>query len=186
MLSLIDIFQSTKISLDFLTEFMEQATILSLSKNEYFVQQDEKCEYIGIVKRGYLYGFADDFDGDKKVSDFYCEGSVVSSYRSFITGCLSVVSIKAQEDSELYVFNREKYETLLQSAIWIRFFQALSNELYFKKCQKDALIIQYNSGKRYQKLIHDFPKIEQIFPQYLIASYLQMRPETLSRIKNTL
>lgn len=154
-----------------------------IKKNDFFVKENAICDHIGIVESGTLYSYFEDSDCHMIVNELYAKESIVTSYRSFLTAIPSPASIKAYSDTEIYVISREKYNELGKDKQWLEMFKNLSDQLYINKCFKETSLIKLNAKDRYLELISVRKNIEQDFPQHLIASYLKIRPETLSRLK---
>ena len=178
------VFEKLKLPLEFENDFKNEAEILSLKKNDFFIREGEVCSCIGIVKSGSLYSFFEDDNTDIQVNELYQASSFISSYRSFLSQTPSPANFKANMDSEIYVIPYEKYLKLQKSIDWLTFFKAFSDTLFVRKCLKETALMNFSTKKRYELLIEQRHSIEQLFPQYIIASYLKMRPETLSRLKS--
>jgi len=155
-----------------------------LKKNDFFIKESEVCHCIGIVESGTLYGYFEDADCNFIVSELYGKNSVITSYRSFLTGIPSPGSIKVYSDAVLYVIDKVKYDELLQQQEWAFVFKEISDHLFINKCFKETSLIKLKARERYLELLSQRSNIEQDFPQYLIASFLKIRPETLSRLKS--
>lgn len=168
----------------FQAEFYEHAEEITIAKKQFFVKQGQRCKYIGIVKSGALYAYIDKEDENRIVSDLFFVNSFITSYRSFLMGQPSVGSIRAYEQSVIYAFSYDTYATLQHSVDWLKFFKHISDTLFIRKCYKDNSMMQDVAIDRYKQFIAAHPDAEQAFPQYLIAAYLNIRPETLSRIKS--
>ena len=171
------------ISPDFYEEFLKHAIPLKLNKKDFFVRENEVCDYIGIVVYGNLYSFFEDENIEKQVNGFYRKDSIITSYRSFLCREPSPGSIVALTDSIIYIITFKKYQELKKSLMWLNFFKQVSDILFIMKCQRETSLIKMSASERFLYLKKTIPSIEQEFPQYLIASYLKIRPETLSRIK---
>ncbi len=63
-------------------------------------------------------------------------------------------------------------------------FKKMADQLFINKCFKEIALIKLNAFDRYKELTKHRPNVEQEFPQHLIASYLKIRPKTLSRLKS--
>jgi CRP-like cAMP-binding protein len=172
------------ISEAFLSEFYAYAKEITIAKKGFFVKQGQRCKYIGIVKCGALYAYMENEDDSNIISDLFSPGSFITSYRSFLTGQQSVGNIRAYEQSSIYVLSYDTYQRLLNTLDWIKFFKHISDTLFIRKCYRENSMRKDAAIERYKHLIAEQPDIEQLFPQYLIASYLNIRPETLSRIKS--
>jgi len=167
-----------------ITLFKKVARKLELKKNEFFVRENELCDLIGIVESGTLYSYFEDADGNFIVSELYSANTIVTSYRSFSTGILSPAFIKVYSDTVIYVIDKTKYNQLLSEHYFLLLFKNIIEELFINKCFKETSLVKLQAKERYLKLIATRKTIEQDFPQHLIASYLKIRPETLSRLKS--
>lgn len=172
------------ISNDMYSRFLELAEIKHLKKKELFVKQDEVCHHLGIVESGILRSYIEK-DTVEFIKDFYFSGSIVVSYGSFLTGEPSIGSIQALEDTHLITLSRSSYDQLLkESNEWFKFGKYISDNLLIKKCQKETSFLMNNAFERYKLLLKTHPQAEQHLSQYYIASYLGIKPESLSRLKS--
>ncbi|WP_312991784.1 Crp/Fnr family transcriptional regulator [Chryseobacterium flavum] len=167
-----------------LEKFIGISTTITIKRNDHFVKEDDICRYIGIVKSGTLYSYFEDSDANMLVNELYSKQSVITSYRSFLNEIPSPAYIKAYSDSEIYAIEKKVYRELMQYQEWTLVFKEISDELFTNKCFKETSLIKLKARERYLALLRCRPHLEQDFPQHLIASYLKIRPETLSRIKS--
>lgn len=172
------------LSSETLQKIIDISHTVALKRNDYFVKENEVCNHLGIVKSGTLYSYFEDSDANVIVNELYKKQSIVTSYRSFLTEIPSPAYIKAYSDTEIYVIEKKTYSELMQSQEWALVFKEVSDELFINKCFKETSLIKLKARERYWALIHERAHLEQDFPQHLIASYLKIRPETLSRIKS--
>ena len=178
------LFENHKLPHAFVAEFLKRAEVIQLKKNDFFIKEGDVCAYIGIVKAGSIYSYFEDDNADLHINELYQPLSFISSYRSFLTQAPSPANFKANAHAEVYVISYANYMVLQKELNWLLFFKVFSDALFVRKCLKETALINYTTTKRYQVLIEQRPLIEQLFPQYMIASYLKMRPETLSRLKS--
>ncbi|MCL7986857.1 Crp/Fnr family transcriptional regulator [Sphingobacterium sp. lm-10] len=156
-----------------------------MKRRQYALQEGEVCKYLTFVSTGLLKSFKIDEKGNERISLFACEGWWISDFNSFIHQEPAVLTIDAIEASELLQISRANYERLLRDVpIMERYFRILyQNSLV----TKDKRLISSNSDTaeiKYQRMLETMPDIVQRVPQHLIASYLGLAPETISRIKN--
>ncbi|GAB4028960.1 Crp/Fnr family transcriptional regulator [Spirosoma koreense] len=172
------------LSPEFPAEFYSTAESIQLARHDYFVQQGKVANFIGLVTEGSLVSSTQTQDGEQSVDDFFLPGSFVASYRSFLTRCPSPGSIQAYSPTTLYAIPYQRYSATDQSLDWVKLFKYISEQLFIRKCVKTTSLMTETAAQRYANLVATYPLIEQQFPQYLIASFLKVRPETLSRIKS--
>lgn len=183
MTTIQETFDNMNLSTGFLDEFLEHAEILELQKKHFFLKEGEVCQYIGIVLTGNLIAYFETENSDIIVNELYTAQTFLSSYSSFLKQEPATVSIQAVSDVKIYVISHQKYMSLQSSLNWLQFFKHISDRLFLRKCAKETALIKYAANERYKQFVSGNPGIEQHFPQYIIASYLKIRPETLSRMK---
>ncbi len=167
----------------FTDEFYKHSSVLHLKKNDFFVKEKMVCNYLGLIESGALYAFIHKNE-DEIVNDILTPNSFITYYRSYLTQLPSNGNIKAIEDSRIYVFTYSQYQNLLKSHDWALFFKYVSDTLFIKKCARENAFMKLTAIDRFKQLKTVQPNVEQLFPQYIIASYLGIKPETLSRIKS--
>lgn len=123
-------------------------------------------------------------EGDEKSSFFYQENEFVSSYESFTKQQPSKHSFQAVEDLEVIVINQCNARDLLTKFPKFSFLaqQIMEQELSILQ-EVIANFITLTPEQRYRKIQKESPELLQRIPQYHLATYLGVRPETLSRIR---
>jgi len=155
-----------------------------LKKKEYLVKAGETCSFIGFVHQGVLRSYTIK-DGDEFNLAFSLPGSFVSSYTSFLTQTQTNGYIQALSDATIYTISYADYGELLKSnPIWYKLGKHIADTLFIKKCKRETSLLIDSATERYKLLLATYPQIEQLVAQYHIASYLGIKPESLSRIKS--
>jgi len=72
---------------------------------------------------------------------------------------------------------------LIEDAEWMKLGKYVSELFYIRKCERETSLLKNSASERLDLFLASFPGIEQKVSQYHIASYLGIKPETLSRIK---
>jgi CRP-like cAMP-binding protein len=158
-----------------------------LRKKQFLLQKDEYCRQMAFVSKGAIKSYNLDEKGHEQISLFAWEGWWVSDFRSFICGEKAILSIDAIEDSELLLISKANYEALLQEvSIMERYFRILYQNSLVTKDRRLISSNTYTTEEKYRELIKMYPFISQRIPQHLIASYLGVTPETISRIKKNI
>ena len=123
-------------------------------------------------------------DGEETVFEFAYENSFICDYYSFITGSPSTKDIICLEDTLLYVITRNTLEKLANDYAFVARMNSAMNEQLFKKMhQRLKSVLLDDASERYEKLLEERMDLVTRIPQYLIASYLNIKPETLSRLR---
>jgi CRP-like cAMP-binding protein len=158
-----------------------------LRKRQYLLQEGDVCKHLTFIAKGLLRTYNVDDKGDEHMSVFGWEGWWLSDFNSFLSGEPAVFNIDAIEDSELLLISRENYEALtLAVPIMDRYFRILYQNSIVTKERRLMSSITHSAEEKYVKLAESNPKMIERVPQNLIASYLGIAPETLSRIKKNL
>jgi len=169
------------------TEWKEMENCLrikKLSKNEHFLKQDEICNKMGFVCKGYtrLYFL---IEGEEQTKDFCFENTFTGSLASFLSCKPSAFNVISMEETMLLTI---EYDALMrlydQYMCWNTFGRILAEEFSIRKENREVTFLLNTPEKRYQDVAEKYPYIIQRVPLKMIASYLNMTPETLSRIRS--
>ena len=169
---------------DEVSVFLSAFERIVLKKHEVFVQHGEICNKIGLIESG-LMNCSLLNDGEKAVFEFAYENTFIADYYSFLTKTPSAKEIVCLEDTILYVVTRQALEELSAKFTYIERISRITNERLFLRMHEKLTSLMLDSASlRYQKLVAERRDLPQRIPQYLLASYLNVKPETLSRIRN--
>lgn len=159
----------------------------SLRKKQYLLQAGDICSHLSFVAKGLLRTYNVDDKGEEHMSVFGWEGWWISDFSSFLSVKPAVFNIDAIEDTELLMISRPDYdEFTLQVPVMDRYFRILYQNSLVTKERRLMSSITYTAAQKYVQLIDSNPEIINRIPQKMIASYLGIAPETLSRIKRNL
>jgi CRP-like cAMP-binding protein len=177
---------STKLNMpiSYYGRFFELSERKTFLKKQHLLKIGQVCDFMGFVEKGVLRSYREK-DGEEHINDFYVQGSFVTSYRSFLNKELSVGAVQALEDSEVLCISRSNYDILLSESVeWYKLGKYIADILFIKKCIKETSLLMDSALDRYKLLRQTYPTIEQHVAQYHIASYLGIKPESLSRLKS--
>lgn len=158
-----------------------------VQKNQFLLQYGEICRYIYFVEKGLLKMYSIDKNGKEHIIQFAPESWLISDRSSLYFNEKSVYYIEAVEDSEILMLppdfiNRvtegfpnslEQSDILLQKHI-----KSLQDRI-------NSLLAE-TAEERYMKFITMYPDLLLRVPQWMIASYLGITPESLSRVRKEL
>ncbi|GAB2583371.1 Crp/Fnr family transcriptional regulator [Spirosoma areae] len=187
-------FDRLKASLDRLLpltpeEFVHFVTLLTprkLTKYEHYLRAGEVCTHIAFINQGCLrYYYLK--DGSEFNGQFFFEGSWIGEYQSFLTGKPSIQYFDALENAELLVMQHRDLQKLYTDLPkFERFGRVLAENVVIGSQYRTASLLFDTPEERYLKLISDRPKVVERIPLHHIASYLGIKPESLSRIRKRL
>ena len=144
-----------------------------LRKRQYILQEGDVCKYVAFVEKGMLRSYTIDDKGNEHIMQFAFEGWWISDHYSFLTGEPAVYNIDALEDSELLLLSRQAE----------RYFRILLQNNLIATQRRLISSHSHSAEERYNELINGCPTIPQRVPQHMMASFLGITPETLSRIR---
>jgi CRP-like cAMP-binding protein len=142
------------------------------------------CRYTAFVEKGMLRTFTVDEKGNEPILQFSMEGWWIADLYSFLTEEPSIYNIEALEECELLLITKENWEILLAKVpAFERYFRLLIQNNLIATQRRLMSSLSESAEEKYTKLINNFPGCIQRVPQHMIASYLGITPETLSRIR---
>jgi CRP-like cAMP-binding protein len=163
---------------------MAHFKLKKLRKRQYFLQEGDVCKYIGFIVKGSARTFTVDDKGHENILKLSLENWWLADFESFYLLTPSRFNIEALEDLEVLQTTNAQIEEFLKL---IPAFSAMANVIsqnYTIANQKRVqAATSYTAEERYQDLISNYPQFLQRFPQNMIASYLGLSPETLSRLR---
>lgn len=158
-----------------------------LRKKRFVLQEGDVCVYTTFVEKGLLRSFTIDDKGNEHILQFGLQGWWVADLYSFLTGEASEYNIEALEDSELLLITKPSWDLLLKEVpAFERYFRILIQNNLIATQRRLMGTMSTTAEERYNKLLQDFPDISQRVPQHMIASYIGVTRETLSRLRSQL
>ncbi len=155
----------------------------TLSKGDFFVEEGKICRKVAFIEQG-LFRLFYRIEGQEKVMLFFQENQMLSDYFSFLMQSPSIRPIEAIEDAVLYTLSYQNLQKLYeQIPAWQKMGRLLAEYAYIYAVERSNRLIHDDADTRYLTLMQENPTLLQRVPQYFIASYLNMTPETLSRVK---
>ena len=156
-----------------------------LRKRQYLLQEGDVCRYTAFVEKGMLRTFTVDDKGNEPILQFSMEGWWVTDLYSFLADEPSRYNIEALEDCELLLITKPSWNILLEKVpAFERYFRILIQNNLIATQRRLISSMTETAEEQYTKLIASFPTCLQRVPQHMIASFLGITPETLSRIRS--
>jgi CRP-like cAMP-binding protein len=148
------------------------------------LQEGQISKTMFFIEKGCLRTWVNN-NGKEITTQFFFEGSSVSSIESFRSSVPSLYSIESLEPCVLQTISKIDFENVIKDSPVLE--KELEEHLFKRLFQAQQLFYSYlknNPQQRYEELIEQHPEILQRIPQHYIASYLGITPVSLSRIRN--
>lgn len=162
-------------------------TVKKLRKKQYLLREGEICTHLSFVSKGLLKSYFVDDKGSEHINLFAFEGWWISDFKSFINHEKAVLNIDAIEETELLMIKLEDYEKLMLTIpVMDRYFRILYQNSLVTKDYRLIASNSYTAEEKYLELTQKNPEMIKRIPHNLIASFLGLAPETVSRIRKKL
>lgn len=156
-----------------------------LRKRQYLLQEGDVCKTIAFLEKGSMRSYLVDAAGQEHITAFALEGWTIGDLSSFLVEQPSTQNIDALEDSELVLISKPAHDELLRTMPkYETYFRMLITDAYVALQKRTLNMISLSLDDRYKAFMEFYPTIAQRVPQHMIASYMGVSPETLSRIRS--
>lgn len=157
----------------------------SFDKKEILIEEGHVCNYIYFITSGSCYSYITDKKAEKHAIQFALEGYWISDLYSFYSEKNAIYSVETLEPVKVLALNKQNFQKACDaSPIFDRFFRILIQNAYVSIQYRLAKTNSEDAENRYDEFSKLHPDFMQRIPQYLIASYLGIKPQSLSRIRN--
>ncbi|TVZ10631.1 CRP-like cAMP-binding protein [Cellulophaga sp. RHA_52] len=154
-------------------------------KNDFLIQVEDNVKYCYFVVSGLLKLVYDDTNGKQHIVSFAMEDWWESDFSAYFTQTKAKMSLQCIEDTMVFSLSFKNYQKLLsQLPKMERFFLQKSNAGYISSQNRILSFLTSNAQQRYKQLLKQYPQLFQRAPKTLLASYLGVSRETLSRLSS--
>jgi CRP-like cAMP-binding protein len=158
-----------------------------MRKRQYLLQEGDVCKYQAFVEKGILRSYTVDDKGAEHVLQFATEGWWIADLSSYLTGEPSSFHIDAIEDAELLLISKASWNEALEKIPQLeRYFRILIQNHLIATQKRLMQSLSDTAEAKYLRYINLYPDCLQRIPQHMIASYLGVTRETLSRLRRQL
>jgi CRP-like cAMP-binding protein len=168
-----------------LNEILKDLSPRSVKKNTILLKEGVVCTQLYFIVKGCARTYFTHEDGTEKTSSIILDNNFITAWTSFISQSPSVEYIEIIENSELLVIDYQELSRLVRSDIkWKEFYLKLLEIALLNQSRKIEALMTLDAKHRYLKLLNGNPKVIQNVSNKILASFLHMREETLSRLKS--
>lgn len=176
--------QYYRADLDLWLEFAKYVEPRSFEKNEIIKDYNKTEKYINILISGSVGQFVLAEDRDTCINLYY-ENQIFSEYLSFLTQSSTAIKTESLKDTVIWSINHKHLNVLYsKSSKGVLIGKAISDAMFIRKQSEQINLLTLSPTERYLKLIKERPQILQRTSLKIVASYLGVTAESLSRIRN--
>ena len=167
--------------------FLSKVKFRKYLKGQFVVQNGDVCRHENFVVSGCLKTFYIDNEGHEHIVMFAIEDWWTADLGSFITQTPADLNVQCLEDSELIQITYSDLQQLYTEIPKLeRFFRIIIQNAFVAAQKRIVNNLSLPAMERYIQFREQYPKIEQRVPQYMVASYLGITKEFLSKIRTQL
>ncbi len=167
-----------------LAKFMELTFEKSFDKKQFLTEKGKVCKYQYFILKGSCYSFYVNEKGDKNAIQLAIENYWITDAASYFTYKPAVFNIETLEPTQALLLNKENFDILCKAyPLFDRYFRLLLQNALATLHYRIAKTTSEDAKYRYIEFSQLYPQFIQRIPQYLIASYLGIAPQSLSRIR---
>lgn len=183
------VFLNTMLDIDerAMTSIVEKCVVKTVKKEEHLLRKGENCKHSFFVENGLLRQYSMDEKGKEHILSFAPERWIVTDRESVYFNQPSAYFIQALETSQVLLLDEDFFELLSKTFPKFTDFnnRLLHNHIRHLK-KRIQLLLSAAAEDRYLEFLKMYPDIVNRVPQTMIASYLGITPESLSRVRKEL
>ncbi|KYG78467.1 cyclic nucleotide-binding protein [Roseivirga spongicola] len=155
-----------------------------LEKKEVVIEANTKCVKLFFVEKGCLHSSFIDTAGMEKTVKFAIEGWWITDFMAFNNQQLTEFKTQAVEASSVYSITYSAYSDLLhQHPNLERYFRKIWEIAYGASIIRMKYVFEYSKEEMFNRFRENFPEFVERVPQYMLATFLGLTPEYLSKIR---
>jgi len=158
-----------------------------VNTGEYFIREGAIPQKFAFVTSGLFRYVYFDHKGNEFTKGIIDQHNFISSYSAMINNTPSYFFIEALEDSEIHEIKFQEWTKLLKSnPFWVNFLLKFVEKGFIIKEKRERELLLLDAETRYKNFLTEFPNLKGRVKQNVIASFLGIQPESLSRIRKKL
>ncbi len=166
---------------------LSRTVIYRLKAGDFLITEGKVCTVMGFVESGILRTYYVDKAGKERSMFFHFEKTPISDFESYVRKSPSKCNIQAITDSVIYTINYEEREYLMNNYhVFESIIRKMVERFYIFMSDRLRDFVFLSAEERYLKLIEKRPDIFQKLPLGYISEYINIKPQSLSRIRKKL
>ena len=159
-------------------------SIKRFRKHQFILQEGDIARYETFIVKGLTRTYELDEKGEEHIIQFGLEDWWVGDLYSFLTQTPSQFNIDCIEDTDVLRISKEQLDQLyIEVPKLERHFRILIQNAFISSTKRISSTLRLSASERYAEFVKNYPQIEQRVPNHQIASYLGIKPQSLSRIR---
>lgn len=165
--------------------FINEVSAVTLKTGEFFTKEGDAGDRLGFLISGLFRVYYKSPSGKIHIRNFISEDQLLGSYSTILAQKPAHVYIEALEPSIVAEFYHKDIVKRLNTHLgWERLTRLAAQRYYLSRERREYCLLTMDARERYQEFLREFPGLENRVTQANIASYINVTPETLSRIRN--
>jgi len=153
----------------------------------FYLKEGQACPKFAYITKGCACNYTTDSNGREHILHFAFEDWIVGDLESFYTGCASEINIQMLEDTELLCTSKSDFDKLEAQIPKLKEWHVMKQrKAHHASIKRLSEVKTLSAEERYKNLIEKYPHIFQRVPLQYIASFLDIEPQSLSRLRKRL
>ncbi len=160
-------------------------TFKKYKRKQYILQEGDICRHETFILKGCVRIYEINDKGQEHILQFGIEGWWVGNLYSFSTETASLYNIDCLEECEIVQITKKNLELLYENLPSMeRYFRIIIQNAFISFQHRVMILLARPAAERYKDFLERYPQIEERVPDHMIASYLGVTPQSLSRIRS--
>lgn len=173
------------------TLIAQNCRLVEFQKGDRLLEMGTECKYVYFIVKGECISYFTNCKGKTTTWFFHFNMPHASiknifavDYKSFLSGEPAALSIEALSQVTTIRFSRREMDLLIKrSRIFERWIRKLNENAFVITYDRINTLLNMSAPERYKKFLKDEPYLLNMFSNYHIATYLDVAPQSLSRIR---
>lgn len=166
-------------------QIISVSRVKRLRKKQYLLQEGEVWRFNAFILSGLVRVYSVDENGNEQILNFAKEDWWTGDRESLLSGNPSRFNIDAIEDSDVLLIEKDVFDKICKDIPAVGdMVHAIIQKSFIASQNRILMYKNYSAEQKYLDMITRYPDFAMRVPQHMIASYLGIKAETLSRVRN--